>query len=396
MDFDRIINRRQTESVKWNWFDEDVLPMWVADMDFRSPEPVIEALRERVDHGIFGYGLAPEGLQEAIATHLADRHAWDVLPEVVSFISGVVTGFNHAIYSLTEPGDKVMIQPPVYPPFLSAPAQAGRQGVENPLVRREDGKYEIDFDDFEAKAASGVKLFILCSPHNPVGRVFTRDELTRMAEICLAHDVLICSDEIHADLVFPGHRHIPIASLAPEVAARTVTYFAPSKTFNLAGLSTSIYVAQDDDLRERLNTSMTMLLGHPNILGMRAALAAYRNGQPWLDEVLAYMETNRDALVAFVREELPGVEVWKPEGTYLAWLDCRGLELDRSPHKFFLEEAKVGLNDGATFGEAGTGFVRLNFGCPRQLLEEGLGRMKTAVSKIRVFQNDENKSETFG
>lgn len=382
MDFDKIINRRQTESVKWNWFDEDVLPMWVADMDFRSPEPVIDALRERVDHGVFGYGLAPGGLQEAVAAHLADRHTWDVHPDAVSFISGVVTGFNHAIYSLTEPGDKVMIQPPVYPPFLSTPEQAGRQRVLNPLVRREDGKYEIDFDDFEAKAASGVKLFILCSPHNPVGRVFTREELTRMAEICLAHDVLICADEIHADLVFPGHRHTPIASLAPEVAARTVTYFAPSKTFNLAGLSTSIYVAEDDELRERLGSSMTMLLGHPNILGMRAALAAYRDGRPWLDEVLAYLEANRDFLVDFIRRDLPGVAIWKPEGTYLAWLDCRGLELDRSPQKFFLEEAKVGLNDGASFGEAGKGFVRLNFGCPRALLEEGLARMKAAVSKI--------------
>jgi cystathionine beta-lyase len=382
MDFGTIINRRQTESVKWNWFDEDVLPMWVADMDFRSPEPVIRALQERVAHGVFGYGLPPEGLQEAIAAHLAERQAWDVDPNIVSFISGVVTGFNHAIYSLTAPGDKVLIQTPVYPPFLAAPEQAGRQRVENPFIRREDGKYEIDFDDFEAKVASGVKLFILCSPHNPVGRVFTRAELTRMAEICLAHDVLICSDEIHADLVFSGQRHIPIASLAPEVAARTVTYFAPSKTFNLAGLSTSIYIAQDEELRERLRSSMTMLLGHPNILGLRAALAAYREGRPWLDAVLAYMEANRDYLVDFVSEELPGVSIWRPEGTYLAWLDCQGLALDRSPQAFFLEEAKVGLNKGADFGETGAGFVRLNFGCPRALLETGLSRMKAAVSKL--------------
>lgn len=381
MDFDTIINRRSTESVKWNWFDEDVLPMWVADMDFRSPEPVIEALRERVDHGVFGYGLAPEGLQEAIAAHLADRQAWDVDPDTVDFISGVVTGFNHAIYSLTEPGDKVLIQPPVYPPFLMAPEQAGRQRVENPLVRRDDGQYEIDFDDFEAKVASGVKLFILCSPHNPVGRVFTQAELTRMAEICLAHDVLICSDEIHADLIFSGHQHTPIASLSPEVAARTVTYYAPSKTFNLAGLSTSIYVAQDAELRKRLKSSMTMLLGHPNILGMQATLAAYRSGQPWLDAVLVYLEANRDYLVEFVRKELPGISVWQPEGTYLAWLDCRGLGLERSPHKFFLEEARVGLNEGADFGEAGAGFVRLNFGCPRALLKEGLSRMKAALSQ---------------
>ncbi len=388
MDFDTIINRRQTESVKWNWFDEDVLPMWVADMDFRSPEPVIQALRERVDHGVFGYGLAPEGLQEAVAAHLAERQAWDVDPGAVSFISGVVTGFTHAIYSLTEPGDKVLIQTPVYPPFLRAPEQAGRQRVENPLVRRDDGKYEIDFDDFEAKIASGVKLFILCSPHNPVGRVFTRAELARMAEICLAHDVLICSDEIHADLVFSGHPHTTIASLSPEVAARTVTYFAPSKTFNLAGLSTSIYVAQDEELRQRLGSSMTMLLGHPNILGMQAALAAYRSGRPWLDAVLSYLEENRDALVAFVREELPGVSVWRPEGTYLAWLDCRDLALERSPQEFFLQEAKVGLNEGADFGEAGAGFVRLNFGCPRALLEEGLRRMKAALSHRQDYGKD--------
>ncbi len=380
MDFDRIINRRDTESVKWNWYGEDVLPMWVADMDFRSPEPVIDALKARVEHGVFGYGFAPEGLQEAVSTHLLDRHGWCVNPGQVSFNSGVVTGFNHAIYSLTEPEDKVLIQTPVYPPFLYAPEQAGRQKVENQLIRNEDGKYEIDFEDFAAKAASGVKLFILCNPHNPVGRVFTREELTRMAEICLENDVLICSDEIHADLVFSGYQHIPMASLFPEISAKTVTYLAPSKTFNIAGLSTSIYIAQDEKIQQKLEHSMPLLLGHPNILGMQAALAAYRDGQPWLDELLVYLEANRDFLVDFVTNELPGISVWKPEGTYLAWLDCRGLELDISPQKFFLEEAKVGLNDGKDFGEGGVGFVRLNFGCPRVMLEEGLDRMKAALN----------------
>ena len=265
MDFDQIIDRRHTESIKWNWFDEDVLPMWVADMDFRSPEPVIEALKARVEHGVFGYGWPPKELKGAIQAHLLRRQGWEVAEEALDFISGVVTGFNHAIYSLTEPGDKVMIQTPVYPPFLAAPEEAGRERVINPLIRREDGKYEIDFDDFETKAASGVKLFVLCSPHNPVGRVFSREELTRMAEICLANDVLICSDEIHGDLIFSENRHIPLASLSPEIAANTVTYFAPSKTFNVAGLSTSIYVAQNKAIREKLQHSMTMLLGHPNI-----------------------------------------------------------------------------------------------------------------------------------
>jgi cystathionine beta-lyase len=382
MNFDQIINRRCTESVKWNKFEEDVLPMWVADMDFRSPEPVIAALQERVAHGIFGYGFELEGLQEAIAAHLLDREDWPVALEQISFVSGVVTGFNHAIYSLTDPGDSILIQTPVYPPFLAAPEQAGRVLVENQLIRKPDGKYEIDFDDFEKKAASGVKLFILCSPHNPVGRVFTREELTRMAEICLAHDVLICSDEIHADLIFSESHHIPIASLSPEISAKTVTYLAPSKTFNIAGLSTSVFIAQDPVMRKQLDESMPMLLGHPNILGLHAARAAYQHGRPWLDAALQYLEANRDFLYDYVQNQLPGINMWRPEGTFLAWLDCRGLDLEVSPFEFFLNEAKVGLNDGLTFGSTGEGFVRLNFGCPRAVLEDGLDRMRKAVAPL--------------
>lgn len=382
MNFDQIISRRETDSIKWNYYPEDVLPMWVADMDFRSPEPVISALHERVDHGIFGYGCPPDGLKEAIIAHLDDRQNWHVSEDDISFISGVVTGFNHAIYSLTEPGEKILIQTPVYPPFLMAPGLAERECVENPLVRCGDGRYEIDFDDFEAKCASGVKLFILCSPHNPVGRVFTREELSLMAEICLRYGALICSDEIHGDLIFSGYTHTPTASLSKEVSDITVTYFAPSKTFNVAGFSTSIYVAQNEKLRKTLSQSMNMLLGHPNILGLYAARAAYRFGRPWLDELLRYLESNRDYLVETVTNELPGIKIWKPEGTYLGWLDCRGLGLEHSPHLFFLEEAKVGLNDGKNFGIAGKGFVRMNFGCPRSLLEEGLGRMKAAINTL--------------
>ncbi len=380
MNFDKIIDRRATESVKWGVYDGDVLPMWVADMDFRSPEPVIQALQERVAHGVFGYGFPPDGLREAIVGHIASRHDWAVQKDAVSFVSGVVTGFNHAIYSLTEPGDGVLIQTPVYPPFLTAPEAAGRRCVKNPLVQTSDGHYEIDFDDFARKAASGVGLFVLCSPHNPVGRVFTREELTRMAEICLANDVIICSDEIHADLIFSGHKHIPIASLAPEVSAKAVTYFAPSKTFNIAGLSTSIYIAEDESLHSRLQESMRMLLGHPNILGLHAALAAYRESQTWLDSLLVYLEQNRNHLAAFVTSELPGVKMRQPEGTYLAWLDCRSLPLEESPHDFFLEKARVGLNDGTTFDAPG--FVRLNFGCPHQLLDEGLQRIKAALMSL--------------
>jgi cystathionine beta-lyase len=382
MNFDQIIDRRGTESIKWNYYAEDVLPMWIADMDFRSPEPVIAALHRRVDHGIFGYGCPPDGLKAAIINHLAKRQAWFVADEDVSFISGVVTGFNHAIYSLTAPGDKVLIQTPVYPPFLDAPELSGRQCVQNPLIQCADGRYEIDFDDFEKKCASGVKLFVLCSPHNPVGRVFTQQELTRLAEICLRHRVLICSDEIHADLIFSGYQHIPIASIAPEVANITVTYFAPSKTFNIAGFSTSVYVAQNAEIRWTLTESMRMLLGHPNILGLHAALAAYRDSSAWLDAVLLYLEANRDYLVNAVNNDLPGVKMWKPEGTFLGWLDCRDLDLNCPPHEFFIREGKVGLNDGRAFGAGGEDFVRFNFGCPRSTLEEGLHRMKTAISSL--------------
>lgn len=382
MDFDQIIDRRGTESVKWNYYDDDVLPMWIADMDFRSPEPVIEALQNRVSHGIFGYGCEPEGLKEAVAAHLENRHHCKVKPEEISFISGVVTGFTHSIYSLTEPGDKVLIQPPVYRPILKGPESIGRQCVHNELIPLENGKYKIDFDDFEEKIATGVKLFLLCNPHNPVGRVFSRDELERMVEICLEYGTLICSDEIHCDLVYSESQHIPISHVSPEAADISVTYFAPSKTFNIAGFSTSVYVAKNEKIRKKLSESMRMILGHPNILGLHAALAAYRDGGQWLDEALNYMQANRDFLVDYVTGELPGVEVWRPEGTFLAWLDCKGLGLNGLPGEFFLKNAGVGLNEGADFGDAGKGFVRLNFGCPRKLLEQGLGRMKTAIDAL--------------
>jgi len=379
MNFDRVIDRRDTESIKWNYFEEEVLPMWVADMDFQSPRQVIEALQERVAHGVFGYGGPPEELKPAIIQHLAQRHHWQVDSGSIDFISGVVTGFSHAIYSLTEPGDKVLIQTPAYPPFLSAPESTGRQCLINELIQTDDGRYEVDFDDFESKIASGVGLFILCNPQNPTGRVFQREELALMAEICLAHGTLICSDEIHADLTYPGEQHIPVASLSPEIAQNTVTYFAPSKTFNLAGFSTSVYVTENPDMRKTLSKSMRLLLGHPNILGLHAARAAYQHGSDWLDTLMVYLEKNRDTLAEFVSTELDGIRMWAPEGTYLGWLDCRRLELKVSPQKFFLQQARVGLNDGADFGEAGRGFVRLNYGCPRELLMEGLSRMKDAL-----------------
>lgn len=381
MNFDQIINRQNTESIKWHLYNQDVLPMWLADMDFLSPEPVIKALRDRVEHGVFGYGGPPDGLREAIVEHLIHYQNWTVELDDINFVCGVVTGFAHAIYSLTEPGDGVLIQTPVYPPILKAAGATGRKSVHNPLILREDGSYEIDFDDFEKKAASGVKLFILCNPHNPVGRVFTREELTKMGEICLRHGVRICSDEIHGDLIFSGYHHIPIASLSPEVRDNTVTYFAPSKTYNIAGLSTSVFIAENPELKKQLSETFPMLLGHPNILGLHAALAAYRDSREWLTEMLLYLEANRDYLVNYVVNQLPGIKMWKPEGTFLGWLDCRELGLE-TPHTFFLKEAKVGFNDGITFGKEGKDFLRFNFGCPQEFLDEGLNRMKVALNRI--------------
>ena len=380
--FDERIDRRRFESIKWHRYDEDVLPMWVADMDFRAPEPVIRALEERVQHGVFGYGKAPDELREVIVEHLQRRYDWRVSPEDLVFFPGVVPGFNLACHAVASPGEGVLIQTPVYRPILQAPADAGLTNDEMALTLRTDGTYEINFDRFERTITDRTRLFILCNPHNPVGRVFRRDELETMAEICLRHDIVICSDEIHCDLLFDDHVHTPIASLAREVGAQTITLMAPSKTYNIAGLKCSVAIVENPALRERLCGTYRGLMPSVNILGYAAALAAYSEGQAWLDEALHYLEGNRDFLLDYVRRELPGITAGKPEGTYLAWLDCRDAAIPGNAYTFFLEEAKVGLTDGAVFGEAGAGFVRLNFGCPRSMLVEGLERMERALRAL--------------
>ena len=381
-DFSRRINRRKYESIKWHRYGEDVLPMWVADMDFESPEPVIRALQERVAHGVFGYGSAPIELREVIVDRLATLYDWQVTPEDLLFLPGVVPGFNLTCHAVASPGEGVLIQTPIYYPILDAPAQAGLSNDEMELVRQSDGAYEIDFDLFEDTVTDKTRVFILCNPHNPVGRVFQPDELGRMAEICLREDLVICSDEIHCDLLFDNNVHTPIASLDPEIAARTVTLIAPSKTYNIAGLKCSVAIVENDDLRERLCHTHRGLLPGVNVLGYTAALAAYRDGRPWLEAALAYLQENRDIVRSYVEEELPGITMGNPEGTYLAWLDCHNSGISGNPHEFFLEQAKVALNDGAVFGKGGEGFVRLNFGCPRATLLEGLERIKRALSDV--------------
>ena len=381
--FDRIINRRTSDSVKWRRYDEDVLPLWVADMDFASPEPVIRALRQRVEHGIFGYASELPELRPLIVERLQRLYDWQVEPEALIFVPGVVTGFNQAVQALALPGEGVLAQTPVYYPILYAPGNAGCTLDEMELTRRPDGSYEIDWEAMEAAITDRTRVFILCNPHNPVGRVFRRSELERMAEICLRHNIVICSDEIHCDLIFSGQQHMPIATLAPEVTAQTITLIAPSKTYNIAGLHASVAIIPNPELRQRYQAARRGLVPSVGLMGQTAALAAYRDGQPWLDAVLEYLEANRDFVAEFVREELPGITMHPPEGTFLAWLDCRGAGLEE-PHQFFLDKARVALNDGAVFGRGGEGFVRLNFACPRSTLAEALGRMRDALLEWRT------------
>lgn len=381
-DFSRQHNRRKSESVKWLRYAEDVLPLWVADMDFLAPEPVIEALRERVNHGIYGYPQEPAGLKEGVISWLTKMHSWEVEPDDLIFLPGVVNGFNLAAHAVAEKGDGVIIQTPTYGPFLEVAENAGLTQQEMEFSRDTNGRYYIDESVFEKTITNQSKIFILCNPQNPTGRVFSQFELERVADICLNNEVIICSDEIHSDLIYSGYRHIPIASLHPEIAQNTITLLAPSKTFNTPGLKASIAVIQNSKLRQKVERAKQGLVGWVNILGQVALMAAYRNGEAWLEDLLAYLEKNRDYTLDFVKNQLPGVDMAEPEGTFLAWLDCRSANLGNNPADFFLQHAKVALVDGEWFGKGGEGFVRLNFGCPRSVLVEALNRMKIAVEKI--------------
>lgn len=381
--FDEIIERRGTRSAKWGWYAPDVLPLWVADMDFRSPEPVIQALHRRVEHGVFGYEFNPADVKAIIIEYLAARYGWAVKPEAIIFLPTVVSGLNAVCRAVGAPGDGVLVQTPVYPPFLTAPGHFGQTVEAAELVAVRDGaalRYEIDYAVFKAAITPRTRLFILCNPHNPVGRVFTRAELEQMADICLKHDLMICADEIHCDLLFDGHRHLPLATLSPEIADRCITLMAPSKTYNIPGLGCSFAIVSNPDWRKRLEAAAEGIAGHPTVMGFEAAAAAYREGGPWLAAALAYLQANRDYVADYVAAHFPGAAVTRPEGTYLSWIDWRETGLT-DPYQFLLEEARVALNDGRTFGQGGAGFTRLNFGCPRALLDEALERMRAAFAR---------------
>ncbi len=384
-DFDTVYDRTGTENSKWSHYPPDVLPMYVADMDLRSPDAIINALRTRVDHGFFGYGREEPEWFEVITGRLMRRYGWKVEPEAIIGLPGVIAGFNVGLRAFSTPGDGVLYQVPGYGPIRTAPARFGLEQHEAPLVQDASGRYEIDWELFEGAITERTKTFILCNPHNPVGRVFTREELEGMAERCIKNDLLIMSDEIHCDLLHAPNVHIPIASLSPEIEARTITLMAPSKTFNLPGLKAAIAIIPDPELRAKFVEARMGLVPTVNILGYTAALAAYRDCDDWLEAMLLYITANRDYISEFVAREMPGIKCYPSEGTYLAWLDCREAGIPGGdPFKFFLEEAKVGLSSGESFGTGADGFVRLNFACPRPLLEDGLNRMATALRAARA------------
>ncbi|MBN1570784.1 MAG: PatB family C-S lyase [Acidobacteria bacterium] len=377
-DFDEIIDRRATDSIKWGLYAEDVIPMWVADMDFRSAEPIIRALRMRVDHGVFGYSRTSEMLSRAIQDRMHRLYGWVISPQEIIYIPGIVTGLNIAFQAYCAPGEAVVAQPPVYFHFLRDPVRHGRILKDPPLVPH-GNRYEIDFEELERAITPDTRLFVLCNPHNPVGRVFTEQELTKLAEICLRHDIIICSDEIHCDLVFPPHRHIPVASLAPEIESQTITLMSPSKTYNLAGLECAYAVIKNPEIRKIWKDFSYGMIPGINIAGHVAALAALDQGQDWLNQVLKYLQRNRDELLEYVRAQMPSISVTDVEATYLAWLDCRDTGIEATPSEFFLKNARVALSDGAEFGQGGENYVRMNFACPRKILFQALDRMKSAL-----------------
>ena len=388
--FDKISNRWESDSLKWKVYGEDILPMWVADMDFVSPEPVISALHARLDHGIFGYPesamdkpMTSSGLRHTIQERMFRLYQWEIEPEDIILIPGVVTGFNLACHALVNPEQAVLIQTPVYPPILNAAKETGILKQEMELTRCDDGAYAVDWDLFESCCTPFTRIFILCNPHNPIGKVFKVEELQHIAQICLQKGVIICSDEIHCDLVYRGYKHTPIATLDPEVAQNTITLMAPSKTYNIPGLQCSFAIIQNPELRKIYLEARKGLVPWVNLLGVVAADAAYQHGQDWLNQLLIYLERNRDYLYQNIQEKFADIEMGLPEATYLAWLDCRKLGISENPYKFFLKNGHVALNDGTSFGRGGEGFVRLNFGCPKSLLIDGLERLKTVLSSCR-------------
>lgn len=382
-DFDRVTPRREMGALKWDtgrlFKQDDLIPLWVADMDFPAPPEVVELMTSRAEHGIYGYSSRKQSYHDALIGWLDRRHRWKIQQEWIAYAPGVVPALSMLVLTFTEPGDRIVLQSPVYPPFFEVIGENGRVVAENELVLR-DGSYEMDLADLEKHLSSGAKMMFLCNPHNPVGRVWREDELRKVVELCQRYGVLLVSDEIHADLVYPNHRHIPVASLSEEAARQTITCLSTGKTFNLAGLHTAAVIIPDAARKKAYEKTLRALhLFIENYFGSFAAQAAYTYGEEWLDELIVYLQGNLDFLEQTIRRELPGVHLIRPEGTYLAWLDVRAWGMSPTAiKKWMYQEAKVALNEGSTFGRQGAGFLRINLACPRVTLAEGLSRIVRA------------------
>ncbi len=378
-DFDRVVDRTTSDSRKWHKYaGRDVLPLWIADMDFKASPAIQETLHRRVDHGFFGYGMPLPPLTQAVLDYCRRHYDWSIEASWLVWLPGLVTGLNLAAAAFGEKGDAILTCTPVYPPFLSAPRNQGRETSAVALVPRADGRYEFDWDAMERAITPRTRQLFLCSPHNPVGRAFTRAELERVAAFCLKHNLILVSDDVHCDLILDPIKHVPVATLSAEMAARTVTLMSPSKTYNIPGLACAFAIIPDARLRQQFVRAMAGIVPEISVLGLAACEAALRDSEPWRQALLAYLRSNRDLIADFAARSLPGVKMIPCEATYLAWLDVSALRLE-TPGRFF-EEHGVGLADGAQYGVPAGKFVRLNFGCPRPLLTEALARLQHAIA----------------
>lgn len=386
-DFNETVNRENTNCFQYDLREKyfgtnDVIPMWVADMDFKTLPFIREAIQKRLEHEILGYTFRSDSFYNSIIKWLRIRHGWEIKKDWIEFSPGVVPALNMAVLAFTNPGDKVIVQPPVYFPFFSAIENNNRILVNNPL-KLKNGRYYMDYKDLRSKIDNKVKMIILCSPHNPTGNVWTKEELSELAEICLNKNILILSDEIHSDLIYNGYKHIPTASLSKEIAKNTITCVAPSKTFNLAGLSTSVVISSNNKLIQSFSKILDQIhVGNGNIFGNIATEAAYNNGHDWLKNLMAYVQSNLNFVINYFSDNIPMIKPLVPEATYLVWLDCRKLGLNKARlKKFLIEKAKLGLSDGPIFGKEGTGFQRMNIACPREKIELALTRLNKAINE---------------
>jgi len=387
-DFDTRIERRGSNSTKWDqnatrFGRDDVLSMWVADMDFPCPDPVVRALKERTEHPVYGYSFPPASVYDAIIDWCKKRYGWQVEKEWIVFTAGVVNALYTIIEAFSRVGDEVILQSPVYPPFFNAIRNNGRHVLNNQLIQGEDGYYRIDWDDLETKLSTRrVPLLILCSPHNPVGRVWTEEELSRLANLCLAHDCLLISDEIHCDLLLWGKQHTATATLGHDIEQNTITLMAASKTFNLAGLATSYAVIPDEQLRQEF-TRWRAGRNEGNMFGFASLEAAYSEGGAYLEQLTNYLEGNMEFFSESLREKLPQLKMTLPQATYLAWVDMRGLGLSPGElQRFMRQKARLGLNDGHAYGPGGEGFQRFNLGCARSIVVEAVSRLEAAIKQL--------------